>query len=78
MFKSFRCSVLRRVVNGMICLGIEFVVVAHDETPSILAPHPRVNMKYRYQTLVTGFYHLDFSTINTYLQPFNFSKIVNI
>ena len=36
----------RRVVNGMIRLGVESVMVAHDEILSILVPHPHVNMKY--------------------------------
>ena len=63
----------------MIHIGIKSVMVTRDETTTLdlgrMAPHPHMNMKYWY---CNRLYHLDFNTINTYLQLFNFSKSINI
>ena len=67
-----------RVVGGTICFAVESVMVRVMKPISMLAPHPHMNMKYRYQTLVTGFFHFDISIIDTYLQPFTFDESVNI
>ena len=38
-----------RVVGGTICIGVESVIIARDETNlNILALYPHMNMKYRY------------------------------
>ena len=66
------------VVNGMIRLGVKSIMVAHDETSLNLG----TTSLHEHEILISNScnrpYHLDFSTINTYLQPFNFSEIVNI
>ena len=44
-----------RIINGMIRLVVKSTMIHMMKPLSILALHPRVNIKYRYQTLVTGF-----------------------
>ena len=67
-----------RVFGGTICFGIESVMIVCDETNLDTGATPHINMKYQYQTFVTGFFHFDFSSTDTYLQPFTFGESVNI
>ena len=66
------------IVNGMIRLGVKSIMVARVETTLNFS----TTSLHEYEILISNscnrLYHLDFSTINTYSQPFNFSEIVNI
>ena len=68
----------RCIVNCKVGLGIESIMVAHDETNLDLG----ATSSRTYEILISNssnrLYHLDFSTTDTYLQPFNFSKSVDV
>ena len=71
-------SCKRRIVNCKVGFGVESIMVARDETNLDLG----ATSSRTYETLILNssnrLYHLDFNTINTYLQPFNFSERVNV
>ena len=68
-----------RVVNCKVGLVVESVMAVRNETNLDLGA---TSSRTSYEILISNssnrLYHLDFSTINTYLQPFNFSESVNV
>ena len=67
-----------RIVNCKVGLGVESVMVACDETNLDLDATSSHTYEISILNSSNRLYHLDFSTIDTYLQPFNFSKSVNV
>ena len=71
-----------RVVNCKVGLGVESVMVACDGTNLDLGATSSRTYEISYEISISNssnrLYHLDFSTINTYLQPFNLSESVNV
>ena len=68
----------RRIVNCKVSLGIEFLMVVRDEINLDLGATSSCIYEISISNSSNRLYHLDFSTIDTYLQPFNFSESVNV
>ena len=70
------------VVNCKVGLGVKFEVestmVARDETNLDLGTTSSRTCEISISNSSNRLYQLDFSTIDTYLQLFNFSKSVNV
>ena len=66
------------IINCKVGLGIESVMVMRDETNLDLGVTFSCTYEISISISSNGLYHLDFSTIDTYLQPFNFSESVNV
>ena len=67
-----------RVVNCKVGLVVESIMVACDETNLDLGATSSRTYEISISNCSNRLYHLDFSAIVTYLQPFNFSKSVNV
>ena len=66
------------IVNCRVGLGVKSVMVACDETNLDLGATSLRAYEISTSNSSNRLYHLDFSTIDTYLQPFNFSESVNV
>ena len=67
-----------RVINCKVGFGIKSVMVVCDETNLDLGATSSGTYEILISNCSNRLYHLDFSTIDTYLQPFNLSKSVNV